>query len=431
MGARDTALKALLAMGTRGAWSDEGIRAEIAKDGLDSRDAALASRLCYCAVEYRLLLDYYLDSLVKKPRDLQPLIREILRLGACQILFFDRVPDSAAVNEAVEQAKKMGNPGAAALVNGVLRNLSRKKESLPLPDSPGLRYSCPEELTALLARAVGEDSLEALLRAQNEVPPIYLQTNTLKISAAELQKKLSEQGVEAEAHPFCPDCLMMASGNPAELPAFREGLFYVQDPASKLAVLAAEIGPGMRVLDCCAAPGGKSMAAAIAMQNQGELWSGDLHENKLRKIRESAERLGVRILHAEARDASAPRPEWEKSFDRVLCDVPCSGLGVIRKKPDIRYKDLTQIAGLPEVQKRILERSASFVKPGGLLLYSTCTLLPEENHGIVEDFLQRHEEFAKREFSLPISADLPGELTLLPHIHGTDGFYFCLLGRKA
>ncbi len=331
--------------------------------------------------------------------------------------------------KAVKETKKYANVRASGLVNGVLRSLSRQKNTIPAPESLSVRYSCPEELTMLLQHAVGESGLEPLLRAQNEVPAVALQTNTLKISTGELQKLLSEQGAETSLHPFCPDCLLLESGNPAELPAFRDGLFYVQDPASKLAVLAAGLKPGMRVLDCCAAPGGKSMAAAIAMEGRGEIVSCDLHGNKLRKIRESAERLGIGILEIEERDASRPKEEWLGSFDCVICDVPCSGLGVIRKKPDIRYKSLADVAGLPAVQKRILENSASYVRVGGLLLYSTCTILPEENGEIVSDFLANHPEFERRPWQLPLEPDLPGELTLLPHVHGTDGFFFSLMRR--
>lgn len=428
MGARDTALSVLIACRTKQAWSDGALKEYIARDRLDGREAALATRLVYSVQQNRILLDWYLSGLLRgKLKDLQPVVLDILRLGACQLLWFDRVPDSAAVNEAVAQTKKFANPRAAGLVNAVLRNLGRSKTSLPEPEDISVRYSCPAELTALLRHCVGEEKLEALLAAQNEAPAMTVQVNTLRTTAEELLPQLPE----ASLHPWCPDCLTVAgTGNLEALPAFREGLFYVQDPAAKLAVLAADLRPGMRVLDCCAAPGGKSFGAAIEMKNAGELLSRDLHAHKIPLLQKGAERLGITILSADRQDASEFVPDWENAFDRVICDVPCSGLGVIRKKPDIRYKDLRELAGLPTVQLRILENQARYAKPGGALLYSTCTVVPEENGGVTDAFLAKHREFTRERMKLPILRDNCGEATLLPCDHGTDGFYLCLLRKR-
>ena len=429
MAARDTALSVLIACRTKQAWSDGALKESIAHDRLDGREAALATRLVYSVQQNRMLLDWYLSGLLRgKLKDLQPVVLDILRLGACQILWFDRVPDSAAVNEAVAQTKRLANPRAAGLVNAVLRNLSRGKETLPVPEDCSVRYSCPTELTALLCRCVGEEKLEALLAAQNETPAMTVQVNTLRTDAETLLSQLPD----AALHPWCPDCLTVAgTGNLEQLPAFREGLFYVQDPAAKLAVLAADLQPGMRVLDCCAAPGGKSFGAAIRMHGTGELISCDLHAHKILLLQKGAERLGISILSAKQQDASEFVPTWEEAFDRVLCDVPCSGLGVIRKKPDIRYKSLKELTGLPAVQLRILENQARYVKPGGALLYSTCTVVPEENGGVTDAFLAEHPEFDRERMKLPILEDNPGEVTLLPCDHGTDGFYLCLLRKHA
>lgn len=432
MAARDTALSVLIACRTKQAWADGALKEYLARDRLDTREAALASRLVYGVVQNRLLLDFYLASFLRgKLKDLQPVVLDILRLGACQILFFEKVPDSAAVNEAVNQGKRLANPRVASLINGVLRNLSRQKNALPEPPDLSTRYSCPQSLTELLGRCVGPDKLEVLLRAQNEVPAMTVQVNTLRITSEALTAKLQEQGIEVRPHPWCPDCLEVeGSGSLERLDAFREGLFYVQDPAARLAALAADVRPGMTVLDCCAAPGGKSFAAAIAMENRGTLLSRDLHAHKIKLIETGAARLGITILEAGVQDASKQVGEWIGRFDRVICDVPCSGLGVIRKKPDIRYKDLGQISGLPEVQRRILETQSAYVKPGGALLYSTCTIVPEENSGVVADFLRAHPEFHREPMKLPIETDNDGEVTLLPCDHGTDGFYLCLLRRE-
>jgi len=433
MGARDTALSALIACRTQGAWADGAIKEYTARDRLDAREAALAARLLYSVVQNRMLLDFYISSFLKgKLKDLQPVVLDILRLGAVQILLFDKVPDSAAVNEAVNQGKKLANPRAASLINGVLRNLSRGKDSLPEPPDLSTKYSCPAELTKLLRHCVGDDLLESLLQSHNEAPAMTVQVNTLRTTVPALQELLREQGISAELHPWCPECLVIrGSGSLEQLPAFREGLFYVQDPAARLAAMAADLKPGMRVLDCCSAPGGKSFAAAIAMENRGEIVSCDLHAHKIRLIEKGAERLRIGILSAMQQDGSKRKEEWIGSFDRVICDVPCSGLGVIRKKPDIRYKDIGQISGLPAVQLRILSNQAAYVKAGGALLYSTCTIVPEENGAVVDAFLREHPEFHREKMALPILKDNQGEATLLPCIHGTDGFYLCFLRKNA
>ena len=433
MGARDTALSALIACRTQGAWADGAIKEYTARDRLDAREAALAARLLYSVVQNRILLDFYISSFLKgKLKDLQPVVLDILRLGAAQILLFDKVPDSAAVNEAVNQGKKLANPRAASLINGVLRNLSRGKEALPSPPDLSVKYSCPAELTDLLRHCVGEELLEPLLQSHNEAPAMTVQVNTLCTSVSALQELLREQGISAELHPWCPECLVIrGSGSLEQLAAFRDGLFYVQDPAARMAAMAADLKPGMRVLDCCSAPGGKSFAAAIAMENRGEINSCDLHAHKIRLIEKGAERLGITILSAMQQDGSMPNEAWIGAFDRVICDVPCSGLGVIRKKPDIRYKDIGQISGLPAVQLRILSNQAAYVKAGGAILYSTCTIVPEENGAVVDAFLREHPEFHREPMALPILQDNAGEATLLPCIHGTDGFYLCLLRKNA
>ena len=235
-----------------------------------------------------------------------------------------------------------------------------------------------------------------------------------------------------EPHPWLDGCVVLSrSGNLEEREAFQEGLFYVQDPASRLAVLALDPEPGMKVLDVCAAPGGKSFAAAIRMEDRGEIWSCDLHPHKKNLIQKGAERLGLTSIRARTADGKVRIPEWEGVFDRVLVDAPCSGLGVIRKKPDIRYKDPAPLAGLPQVQGTILDNAAGYVKPGGVLVYSTCTILDRENRGVTDAFLAAHPEFRRESFLLPGPAgEIPeGQITLWPQVHGTDGFYICKLRK--
>lgn len=434
MSARKEALAVLTACRVRGAWADAALSTHL-KD-LSPADAGLCSRIVYGVIQNETLLDFYLSGLCTQKLDhLQPPLADILRIGAYQILFLDRVPDNAAVHTSVELAKGAGRGQAAGLVNAVLRRLCREKENLPaIPDRDearylSIRYSCPKWFVKRLLALLGREGAEAFLTAGNSQPPAAAQVNTCRCSLEEAARALEEEGVRAEAHPWLPDCLLLyGTGSLERLNAFQNGMIYIQDPAARLAVLAAE--PGTRVLDVCAAPGGKSFAAAIAMEDRGEIVSCDLHENKLKRIREGAARLGLRSIRAEAADGRAFREEWKNAFDLVLVDAPCSGLGILRKKPDIRRKKPDDLFALPIVQNAILENAARYVRPGGTLLYSTCTILPEENGEVTDAFLGTHPEFSRETFSLPGPiGEVGGQITLWPHLHDTDGFYICRMTR--
>ena len=434
MAARETALGALIACRKQGAWSDGVLKEYPLRDRLDRREAALASRLCYGVLQNRQLLDYYLTSLVKgKLKDLQPVVLDILRLGLYQLLFMDKVPPSAAVNEAVEQGKKYANVRAAGLINGVLRNALRQKDKLTMPEDLPTRYSHPKELVELLAGEMGQEDLERVLSADNQAPETVAQVNPLRGTLEELHKAVSEAGGTTRDHPWLPDCCYISgAGSLEKLEAFREGKFYIQDAASRLAVRCMGLRPGMRVLDCCAAPGGKSFAAAMEMKGEGSITSCDIHGHKLALIEKGAERLGIGIIRTCQQDASQFVPQWEDTMDAVLVDAPCSGLGIIRKKPDIRYKDLLQTENLPEIQLKILENQCLYVKKGGVLLYSTCTILRRENQDVARAFLGKHPEFSLEPLPLPESmgGGEDGMLTLLPGKYETDGFFICKMRRK-
>ena len=429
MTARDAALKALIACRKSGAWSD-GVLKELL-GGMDRRDAALASRLCYGVLQNRMLLDYWIAAFAKGK--LQPVVQDILRLAVYQLRFMDKIPASAAVNEAVEQTKRLANVPAARLVNAVLRSILRAQD-LPMPEDLATRFSHPRELTELFLSQFGQEKTERLLAIHNEAPKTVLQINTLRCDTRQVIAALEESGAEAEMHPWLPNCLnVSATGNLEHLEAYRNGWFYVQDAAAKLAVLSAKLQPGMRVLDCCSAPGGKSFAAAIAMENRGELISCDIHPHKLKLIENGADRLGISILTTCLRDASQPTEEWKNSMDAVLADVPCSGFGVIRKKPEIRYKDLAQTQRLPALQSAILSRQAEYVKPDGVLIYSTCTILHRENEAVAERFLSNHPEFEGELMHFPKKSGIEAAAmtTLLPCDHGTDGFFISKFRRKS
>ena len=279
----------------------------------------------------------------------------------------------------------------------------------------------------------GQEEAEAFLAADNGVSPMTIQVNPLKTTQEALMEELSQQGVTAKPHAWVPGCLELSgTGDLTALSAFREGKFMVQDGAARLVSLIADVKPGQKVLDVCAAPGGKSFGAAFAMEDQGSVMACDLHENKLVRIRESAARLGVTCVETAAADGRSFRPEWDAGFDTVLVDAPCSGLGIIRKKPDIRYKKADDLFALPVIQSAILENAARYVKPGGTLVYSTCTILPEENEQISDAFLAEHPDFSRESFTLPQPVGLTGgQLTLWPQLHGTDGFYICRMKRHS
>ena len=437
---RKAALRVLVNCRTNGAWADAALNVQIRRDGLSGADAALCSRIVYGVLQNQLLLDHYISAYCsQKPDHLQPPLLDILRIGAYQILFLDKIPDSAAVNESVELAKMFKRGQAAGLVNAVLRKISKNKENLP--EIPGqnpertlsIRYSHPRWLVKRLLSVLGVEETEKFLAANNEVAPMTVQVNPLKTSVEKLTAELTEAGVVVKPHAWVPDCLELSgTGDLTALRAFREGDFMVQDPAARLVSLIADVKPGQRVLDVCAAPGGKSFSAAFAMGNQGSIQSCDLHENKLKRVRESAERLGITCIEAAPADGRVFKLEWENAFDVVLVDAPCSGLGIIRKKPDTRYKKADELFALPVIQTAILENAARYVAPGGTLVYSTCTILPEENEQVSDAFLAEHPEFSRESFTLPEPVGkTDGRLTLWPQRHDTDGFYICRMTRKA
>ena len=440
MSARKTALEVLRRCRTNHAWADAALGPALRRDGLTGADAALCSRLVYGVLQNQALLDFYLSAWCsQKPEHLQPPLQDILRLGLYQILFLDKIPVSAAVNESVELAKTSGRGAAAGLVNAVLRRAGRERQALPpIPDKDPVRYlstrySHPRWLVKRLLALLGREEAEAFLAADNTPAPLTIQVNPLKTTPEDLTAALSDQGVTARPHAWVPGCLeLTGAGDLTALEPFRRGAFLVQDGAAALVARAAGAQPGDRVLDVCAAPGGKSFSAAFAMEDRGSILSCDLHENKLKRIREGAERLGISCIETTAADGQIFRPEWENAFDTVLVDAPCSGLGIIRKKPDARYKKAEDLFALPVIQDAILRNAARYVRPGGTLVYSTCTILPEENQQVTAAFLAETPEFVRSPFDLPAPVGpTEGELTLWPHRHGTDGFYICRMKRRA
>jgi len=434
MGARETALNVLIACRKDGAWSNGVLKEYVQRDKLDRREAALAARLCYGVLQNRGKLDFWLKQLLTgRLKDLHPAVHDILHLGLYQIFEMDKIPGSAAVNESVSLAKKYCRKlrNAPGLVNAVLRNAIRNADTLKQPKALCDVYSHPQKLISLLEDYVGKQRLETMLKANNAVPPTVVQCNIQKTDVISLQQALEAEGVTAQSHPWLQNCLVLSNtGNLEQLQTFRKGMFYVQDAAARLSVLCAQIPQGAKVLDCCAAPGGKTFAAA--MDGAGQIISCDIHDHKTHLIQNGAQRLGLSNIDTRLQDASAACPQWGEQMDVVIADVPCSGYGIIRKKPDIRYKDPDTMLQLPQLQLAILQNQARYVKSGGVLLYSTCTLLHRENEAVVEAFLKENPAFVTE--PLPLPAVFPknssGMLALVPGEYDTDGFFICRMRRK-
>ncbi len=399
---------------------------------LSDTDRRFLTALLYGTVERLITLDYHIGALAKRS-ELDPTTRDILRLGLYELLYM-HTPPHAAVNECVKLAR---NRGEAGFVNGVLRAAARAPEALlppPREKNPArhlsVAYSVPLRTVRLLLDIFGEET-EAFLAAVNTPRGITLRVNTTRTTREALLSTLAEAGVYATPSPFTKSGILLTESHPPRtLPGWEDGLFYIQDEASQIAVEALGAEAGMTVVDLCACPGGKSFGAACEMHNTGKLCSRDLHPSKLSLIEDGAARLGITIIETAAHDASSPEKALVGKADRVICDVPCSGLGVLSKKADLRYKDTEAAERLPVLQREILETAALCVKPGGVVLYSTCTVNPAENQGVTEAFLADHPEFDACGFTVGSLTAPSGHLSLYPHIHHTDGFYIAKLKRR-
>ena len=407
--------------------------AELRRQKLEGRDKAFAGAIFYTVLEHQGTLDFILEQFLPKGLvRLDPQVREILRAALAQARYM-QVPVSAAVNEAVKLTRTFKKASASGLVNAVLRKacnydletarFRNETQRLMVLGSAGqdvaefLRTHYPEEALGILTHTA--DGGCTSLRA-----------NCLKMDAAALCEKLLESGVKSAQPGLVPGSVLAKfEGSPAEHPLFKEGCFHVEGQASQLAALCVEAKPGDTVIDLCAAPGGKTLLLAEEMQGQGALYSCDVAEHRVGLIRSAVERMGFAHVTALCNDATRPNPKLPAA-DRILVDAPCSGLGILAKKPDIRYKDAQDFSALPEIQRAILENSARYVKRGGLLVYSTCTILPEENEQVTDDFLKAHDEFTYEAFSLPNGVSAPGHLTLWPQRDNTDGFYLSRMRRK-
>lgn len=436
--AREAAFDSLTLCEKDGKYSNLEIDARIVRCKLEGAEKNLFTALVYGVIERKITLDYIIGKLSSRPiESLDKSIKIILRLGLYQIIYLDRVPDSAAVNESVKLAKK-AVPAASAFVNAVLRGFLRvlDRQAFMYPDRNdytrylSVRYSVSDDVVNTLMKT-GED-IEKLLSAFERQPLPTLRVNTLKITADELVKKLFSEGITYAAAKYSDFGLRLTDGKITEFitELIDKGYVYIQDEASQIATIAAGAKPKQIVIDTCACPGGKSFSLAILMNNEGEVYSFDLHKNKLSLVKKGADKLGITIIKTEEKNGTVLDEALIKKADIVLCDVPCSGLGVIAKKPEIRYKSCEDFERLPEIQYSIIKNSSNYVKSGGVLCYSTCTVNPAENGEVVKRFLLENNDFILEDFLVGGLESQDGMLTLYPHIHETDGFFVAKLRRK-
>lgn len=403
---RLVAFETLYKISKNGAYSNIALAAAL-KDRQE--DKQFISSLVYGVTERRLTLDWFIDKYARG--SVKPKLRIILRMGAYQLLFMDKVPPSAAVNESVKLVREIKQDYYAGFVNAVLRKIDADRA---VPDGDiSLKYSVPQPLINMWCSQYTREKTLQFLPCVNGRPPVFAVVNTIKTDTARLCSELEDSGVEC--YEYDDGVLKIASPfDLSALDAFKNGLFYIEDYSSFCCARALGAKPGDTVLDMCAAPGGKSFAAAIGMQNRGTVYSYDLYESRAGLINDGAKRLGIDIIKTGVNDAAVYNDEIPAA-DRILCDVPCSGFGIIRRKPEIRYKSLDDVKALPELQLKILETSSDYLKNGGSLLYSTCTLNKRENEKVTAAFLERHGDFALME-----------EKTVFPSEDGGDGFYYAL-----
>ncbi|TMV51886.1 16S rRNA (cytosine(967)-C(5))-methyltransferase RsmB [Paenibacillus mesophilus] len=446
--ARELALAVLTRVETEQAYSNLLLNQTLQKYRLEKTETALATELVYGTIQRKNTLDYYMEPFVAKGiAKLEPWVRNLLRLSLYQLLYLDRIPEHAAVNEAVNIAKRKGHAGISGMVNGVLRNVIRGKAGLRVPDSLdpvtriALAESHPKWLVADWVRRFGADSAERMCRSNNEPPRASVRVNAMKHTAESLLRQLEEAGYVARPSGLSAAGVVVESGgNMALTPWYANGELSIQDESSMLVAEMVDPKPGMDVLDCCAAPGGKTAHMAELMNDSGRILACDLHEHKRELIEAQSKRLGLRSVETKTIDArKLPEALGGKSFDRILLDAPCSGLGVIRRKPDIKWaKSPDDVAEIAKLQTELLSGVSSLLAPGGILVYSTCTISEEENERVIERFLRDHPDFSLVRPPANMAARLPedivaadGTVTVLPHRFGSDGFFIARLRKQA
>jgi 16S rRNA (cytosine967-C5)-methyltransferase len=442
---REIALKTIYDINEKGAYSNIALNKQLESNTLRDVDRAFVTDLVYGTIKWRLTIDYIIGNFSStRLKKISPWILNVLRIGVYQILYMDRVPESAACNESVKLSKKYGHAASSGFVNGVLRSIVRKKDSIPYPDklkNPveylSVKYSHPDWLVKKWVMGFGVEFTEGLLISNNEVPDFTIRVNMLKTSKEELIANLSENKVQAVAGRAVEEALILKNpGSFLSLDSYKMGHFQIQDESSMLCAKVLDPKPGELVIDVCSAPGGKTTHMAQLMNNKGQIIARDIHEHKINLINEASKRLGVSIIKAEVYDATMVDEGLLEKADRVLVDAPCTGYGIIRKKPDIKWaRTMSDIKEITELQLKILNAASKYVKPGGFIVYSTCTIEKEENRDLVERFLANNKDFDFYGFGELLPDVLKeysgnGYIELYPNINKIDGFFIAKMRKR-
>ncbi len=443
--ARAVALKILNEVTEKDAYSNLSINKNIDSGGVSDLDSGFIREIVYGVLENKIYIDYVVRSFSKvRLKKIQPIVMNILRIGIYQMLFMDRIPDSAAVNESVKLSKKHTHRGSQGFINGMLRNISRNKDKIKLPDKNkdgikylSVKYSHPEWMIENWVEEFGFPFTESLVKANNEKPKLNIRTNTLKINRDELIEKLESQDLKCTKTKYAYDGIIIDNPiNIVNTEEFKDGLFQIQDESSMLASQIMNPESGSFVVDVCSAPGGKTTHMAEIMKNKGKVIARDIYDHKLDLINENSKRLDIDIIETENYDALKLDENLVDQADYCLVDAPCSGLGLIRRKPDIKWnKKESDIENISNLQYGILENSSKYVKKGGTLIYSTCTIGKKENIDLLNKFLEENNEFELVDFKDLVNnseelIENTGYLELFPNKNGTDGFFISKLRRK-
>lgn len=439
--AREVALNMLIDIDEKGAYSNIALN-KIGRENLSKLDENFVREMVYGVVENRLYLDWVIKKFSKiKLKKIEPIILEILRIGVYQVVLMDKIPDSAAVNESVKLAKKYSHSGSAKYVNGLLRNVSRNKDSIreiDLEDKKEylrIKYSHPEWMINRWLGEFGEEFTEDLCRANNTRPKLNIRINTLKIKREQLKSILESKGYIVSNTNYASDGLIIE--NPQgiiDTEEFKDGFFIIQDESSMLVSQILDPKEGSLVLDLCSAPGGKTTHIAQKMNNHGKILARDIYEHKLKLVQENSNRLGIDIIKTEKFDSIELDENLIEKVDYALIDAPCTGLGMIRRRPEIKWnRTENDIANMSDIQYKILKNASKYLKPGGTLVYSTCSIEREENIDIINKFISENEDFKLvsvdnlLDSKENVSTAKDGYIELFPHIHGTDGFFVAKL----
>ncbi len=437
MNTRKYVLDILMDIESNHAFSNIAINRCLKDKNLKSIDRRFISELVYGVLENKIYLDFIIHKLSKiKIQKLDAAVLNILRMGLYQIIYLDKVPPFAAVNESVVLAKSM-NKKFAGYVNGLLRNFLRNRQTIKIPtfqEDPlehlSIKYSHPRWMVKRWVEEFGQEFTRALLQANNETPKLIIRTNTLKMTRKELMEALRKENIDVIEGLYVEESIHMHHvGNIEELESYRKGFFQIQDESSMLVTHVLDPKPGEFIIDVCAAPGGKTSHIAQRMKNKGCVLARDIYEHKLKLILDNASRLGINIIKTECFNAKELDQDLLNKGDKILVDAPCSGLGIIRRKPELKYsKKPSDSKKLSKIQLEILNNASKYVKIGGSLVYSTCTIEKEENINVIEKFMQYNKNFEMVDINSCIPARLKTEnryLQLYPNIHKTDGFFIC------